>query len=89
MTARVSTARCRTNPAGQYNGLLGGNQNLQPETSDTISFGFVLRPAVGDLSIAVDYFDIEVEDTISSTVGGNADTYITNCLDTGDPDSAT
>ncbi len=73
------------NPAGQYNGLLGGNPELEPETSDTISFGFVLRPPVGDLSIAVDYFDITVEDTISSTVGGNADTYITNCVDTGDP----
>ena len=45
-----------------------------------MSFGFVLRPPVGDLSIAVDYFDIKVEDTISSTAGGNADTYITNCI---------
>ena len=68
------------NPAGQYNGLLGGNPDLDPESSDTISFGFVLRPQVGDLSIAVDYFDIKVEDTISSTAGGNADTYVTNCL---------
>ncbi len=68
------------NPAGQYNGLLGGNPELLPETSDTISFGFVLRPPVGDLSIAVDYFDISVEDTISSTIGGNADTFITNCI---------
>jgi hypothetical protein len=31
------------NPANQYNGLLGGNPNLDPETSDTFSFGFVLR----------------------------------------------
>jgi iron complex outermembrane recepter protein len=74
------------NPAGQYNGLLGGNPELQPETSDTVSFGFVLRPEIGDLSIAVDYFDIKVEDTISSTVGGNADTYINNCIDTGLPE---
>jgi outer membrane receptor protein involved in Fe transport len=73
------------NPAGQYNGLLGGNPELGPEESDTISVGFVLRPPVGDLSIAVDYFDIEVTDTISSTAGGNADTYITNCIDTADP----
>jgi iron complex outermembrane receptor protein len=43
----------------------------------------VLRPNIGDLSIAVDYFDIKIEDTISSTVGGNADTYINNCLTTG------
>jgi iron complex outermembrane receptor protein len=68
------------NPAGQYNGLLGGNPLLDPETSDTLSFGVIFRPEVGDLSIAVDWFDIKVEDTISSTVGGNADTFITNCI---------
>ena len=72
------------NPAGQYNGLLGGNPNLVPETSDTKSIGFVLRPPVGDLSIAVDYFDIKIDNVISSTVGGNADTYINTCLDTGE-----
>ena len=53
--------------------------------SDTISFGLVFRPEIGDLSVAIDYFNIEIEDTISSTVGGNADTYINSCLDTGDP----
>jgi iron complex outermembrane receptor protein len=73
------------NSASQYNGLLGGNPNLRPETSDTVSFGFVLRPPVGDLSIAIDYFDISVEDAISATTGGNADTYIANCLTTGLP----
>jgi iron complex outermembrane receptor protein len=73
------------NPAGQYNGFLGGNPTLQPESSDTISYGFVFRPEIGDLSIAVDYFDIEVEDTISSTAGGNADTFINNCISTADP----
>jgi iron complex outermembrane recepter protein len=73
------------NPAGQYNGFLGGNPDLKPESSDTISYGVVFRPDVGDLSIALDYFDITVEDTISSTVGGNADTFITNCIATGDP----
>jgi len=71
------------NSASQYNGLLGGNPSLTPEESDTVSVGFVFRPNIGDLSIAVDYFDIQIEDTISSTVGGNADTYINNCLTTG------
>src|SRR4029453_6236475 len=28
------------NPANQYNGLLGGNPDLQPEEADTTSFGF-------------------------------------------------
>jgi iron complex outermembrane recepter protein len=73
------------NPAGQYNGFLGGNPNLKPESSDTISYGLVFRPDVGDLSIALDYFDITVEDTISSTAGGNADTFINNCIATADP----
>ena len=71
------------NPAGQYNGLLGGNPNLTAEKSDTISAGFVLRPNIGDLSIAVDYFDISIDDTISQTIGGNADAYINNCIATG------
>jgi iron complex outermembrane recepter protein len=71
------------NPAGQYNGLLGGNPDIKPETSDTVSFGFVLRPPVGDLSIAVDWFDIKIDNVISSTAGGNADTYINTCLDSG------
>jgi iron complex outermembrane receptor protein len=72
------------NSSGQYNGLLGGNRELQPETSDTVSFGFVLRPPVGDLSIAIDYFDIKIDNVISSVVGGNADTYINTCIETGE-----
>jgi outer membrane receptor protein involved in Fe transport len=72
------------NSANQYNGFLGGNPDLTPEESDTVSFGFVLRPNIGDLSIAVDYFDISIEDTISATTGGNADTYIQECLNTGE-----
>ena len=85
MTAAQYLAFSPPNPAGQYNGLLGGNPNLLPETSDTVSIGVVIRPDMGDLSIAIDYFDIKIEDTISSTVGGNADTYIQNCIDTGAP----
>jgi hypothetical protein len=68
------------NPAGQYNGLLGGNPTVQPETSDTTSFGLVWRPAFANATLAIDYFDIKIEDTISSTVGGNADAIINNCI---------
>ena len=32
------------NPANQYNGLLGGNPNLEPEIADTYSVGLVLTP---------------------------------------------
>jgi iron complex outermembrane receptor protein len=73
------------NPAAQYNGLLGGNRDLLPEESDTVSFGFVYRPAFADLTLAVDYFQIEIDDTISSVNGGNADVYLNQCIETGDP----
>ncbi|HTU66235.1 MAG TPA: TonB-dependent receptor [Steroidobacteraceae bacterium] len=74
------------NPAGQYNGFLGGNPDLQPEASDTYSYGLVFRPDIGDLSVAIDYFDIQVDKTISSTAGGNADTFINNCIATALPE---
>ena len=74
------------NPAAQYNGLLGGNPDLDPEESDTYSFGFVFRPSFANLTVAVDYFDIQVDNTISSTAGGNANTYLNQCLQTGAPE---
>ncbi|TMN33636.1 TonB-dependent receptor [Pseudoalteromonas sp. S2755] len=53
------------NPAGQYNSITGGNPDLEPEKSDTISFGILLSPeAIEGLDIAIDYFDITVEDAI-------------------------
>jgi len=71
------------NPASQYNGLTGGNPDLQPEEADTYSFGFVFTPDFAPgLSITVDYYDIKIEDVIS-TVG--ADLAINTCLRTGDP----
>jgi outer membrane receptor protein involved in Fe transport len=43
----------------------GGNPELVPESSDTVTFGVVVTPsAVPGLTIAVDYFDLEVTDTI-------------------------
>jgi outer membrane receptor protein involved in Fe transport len=46
---------------------LGGNPNLSPESSDTTTFGFVITPAgLPNLTIAVDYYDLEVTDTIGS-----------------------
>lgn len=43
----------------------GGGDALVPETSNSFSGGFVLTPAGLDLSIALDYFDIEVNDQIA------------------------
>ena len=52
-------------PAGQYNGIFGGNPALSPEEADTITLGFVVNP-MDTLSIAVDYWNIEIADTISN-----------------------
>jgi outer membrane receptor protein involved in Fe transport len=72
-----------TNPASQYNGLTGGNPLLTPESADTFSVGVVFSPSfIEDFTITLDWYDIEIEDTIS-TIG--ADLTINTCLTTGDP----
>ena len=59
-------------PAGQYNFNQGGNPNLKPETSDTISYGIVFTPRFAPgLSMSLDYFDIDVKDLISTFGSAN------------------
>jgi iron complex outermembrane receptor protein len=54
-------------PAGQYQRNQGGNTALQPETSDTYSYGLVFTPRFAPgLSVSIDYFDIKVEDLVSA-----------------------
>ncbi len=56
-------------PAGQYQVFTGGNPNVDPETADTKTYGFVFTPRfLNGLTLSVDYFSIEVADLIS-TVG--------------------
>ena len=75
-----------SNAAAQYNGQRGGNPNLDPESADTVTFGIVFQPGFLDgLSVAVDYFNIRVEDVISRY---GADYTINQCLATGDAPSA-
>ena len=46
---------------------IGGNQDLQPEQAQTFTAGVVWTPSfMEDLSITVDYYDISVEDAITS-----------------------
>jgi iron complex outermembrane receptor protein len=53
------------NSSFQYNGLDGGNPTLQPEKSDTYSFGFVFNPRMlSNLTASIDYYDIKVNDAI-------------------------
>lgn len=69
------------NPAGQYNGLFGGNPRLTPETSDSVTLGLVLSPT-RDLDVTVDYFSIKLKDQVGIVP---QDTTLTQCLETGNP----
>ena len=65
-------------PFGGYNGLTGGNPNLQPEVADTYTVGLLLQPSMlQDLTLTIDYFDINIEGVIG-VAGG--DTVIRDCL---------
>ena len=71
------------NSAGQYQGLVGGNPTLQPETADTTSFGVVFTPGfVPNLNVTLDYFHIRIKNVITSY---GFPLQLTQCLDTGNP----
>ena len=63
-----STGNILPNPAAQINTTTGGNPNLQPETADTYTVGFVLQPQVAarTSSMSIDYYNIKIKQTISS-----------------------
>ena len=68
-------------PADQYNILTGGNPNLIPEESESLTLGFVWTPAaVPGLTLTLDYFDIEITDGIGTIP---AATSLKQCLETG------
>ncbi|MFQ5564384.1 MAG: TonB-dependent receptor domain-containing protein [Parvularculaceae bacterium] len=70
------------NPAGQLNLVTGGNPLLDPEKADTYTAGIVITPSqVPGLTLALDYFDIEIEDAISTIP---AQQILDNCIATGD-----
>ena len=67
------------NPAGQYNGLLGGNPNLKPEKGTTKTLGVVIQPRfIPRFAMTVDYWNIKLEDAIQ---GFGADAILTDCVD--------
>lgn len=67
------------NPAGQYNGLLGGNPNLKPEKATTKTIGVVLQPRfLPRFALTVDYWNISLKDAIQ---GFGADAIIANCIE--------
>ncbi|HEY0165330.1 MAG TPA: TonB-dependent receptor, partial [Sphingomicrobium sp.] len=69
------------NPASQYNGLVGGNIDLEPEIADTITVGVVLQPRfLPRFALTVDWFDIEIRNAIQAL---GADNIINSCIATG------
>jgi outer membrane receptor protein involved in Fe transport len=72
-----------TNPAEQYNGLLGGNPDLNPEKATTKTVGVVLQPRfVPNLAVTVDWWSINLKGAIQ---GFGADSIIADCMLTTDP----
>jgi len=70
------------NSAGQYNQLTGGNEDLNPETAKTFTLGAVYTPGfLPGFNISVDYFNISVEDLISTVGAANT---LALCYDDND-----
>ena len=54
-------------PAGQYNGLQGGDPQLKPEVGKTMDVGIVLTPSfLPGFSATIDYADIKITNVITS-----------------------
>lgn len=62
--------------------ITGGNEDLEEEEADTITVGIILTPRfLPDLSLAIDYWDIEIEEAINSFP---AQAIVNNCFDAAD-----
>jgi len=72
-------------PAGQYNGLIGGNTQLKPEVGKTTNIGLVFTPTIlPGFSATLDYTDIKMTNVITS-YGPNL--IQSNCIASNDPNS--
>jgi len=61
-----------SNPAAQYNGLVGGNPALNPETATTTSFGIGWSPSfVPGFRAQVDWYDINIKNVIGAIGADN------------------
>ena len=65
--------------AQQYPVTAGGNPLLGPETADTVTYGFVLTPLgfLEGLQVAVDWWDIEVQNLITRI---SSDSQFNDCF---------
>jgi iron complex outermembrane receptor protein len=66
------------NTSAQYNGLVGGNPNLKPETADTYTAGLVFTPTfLPDFTATLDYYNIHIKNVIAQT---GQDLELAQCL---------
>lgn len=62
-----------------FPGVVGGNAELQEESADTTTIGFVYQPSFFEgFSLTVDYWNIEIEDAISEV---SQDDIVSGCYD--------
>ena len=58
--------------SASFGGVTGGNRNLQEETAETFTVGFVFQPEfLEGFSLTVDYWDIVIEDAIEAVSSQN------------------
>jgi outer membrane receptor protein involved in Fe transport len=66
----------------QVNSVGGASAGLKAETSKNTTLGIILQPALptgwGDVSLAVDYFDIKVDNGVNQAGGANILTFCYN-----------
>jgi outer membrane receptor protein involved in Fe transport len=63
-------------------GIISGNPDLNPETSEAYSVGLVYTPSyVEDLQITIDYYNLEIEDSINDV---DFEILAATCFDSND-----
>ncbi len=68
--------------SARFGGVVGGNPDLDEETADTFTLGFVFTPRwVDGLSLTLDYWDVEIKDGIELVT---AQETVDTCYDATD-----
>ena len=66
---------------GRFSGVSGGNPELDVETAETFTIGFVLQPRfLEGFSLTLDYWEVVIEEAIGAIGAGD---ILEGCLDSG------
>ncbi|MCG8434566.1 MAG: TonB-dependent receptor, partial [Gammaproteobacteria bacterium] len=69
-TSNCPAGGAPTQPNPQIRITLGSNPNLEPETSESVTAGFVFSPSYWEgFSLSLDYWKIEIDDAIVALTG--------------------